>query len=618
VVEDVRERALLAARGATDFGQYFVYFSFFLVVAALLLAGLFFRFGVEQRLGELGLLQAIGFDERRVRRLFLAEAAVLGGTGALLGMAGAVLYAGAMMLGLRTVWVGATGTRALELAVGPQELLLGAVGALAAAGVAVWGTLRGLRGRTVRALLSRAPAEWRARSGGRSRAIGWALSLAALALVASAALGRADTTVGFFGAGALLLAASLVLVSARLAGERLRAESAAEASLVALGFRQASFRPARSVLAIALVAFASFVIVSVGAFRHQGGADLRREGEAGGYRLLARSVLPLHHDPETEAGRAALGLDGVPELEGVRIARFRMNPGEDASCLNLYRPERPTVIAPRPDFLREARFAFQSSLAETEAEKANPWLLLERPAEDGAIPVIADASALQYVLHRKLGDRFTLGDTGQDVRVVGALRPGLLQSELVTGEAHFQHAFPRAEGYRYFLIEAAPGREPAVAAALESRLSDFGFDAESAAARLAAFHRVENTYIATFQTLGALGLLLGTVGIGAVLVRNAFERRRELALLRAVGYRDGHVRVLVLAESALLLVLGLGIGTGAALVATLPALAERATLPSLVPVLGLVAAVALAGLLVSRLAAGVVLRLPLLESLRSE
>jgi ABC-type antimicrobial peptide transport system permease subunit len=232
--------------------------------------------------------------------------------------------------------------------------------------------------------------------------------------------------------------------------------------------------------------------------------------------------------------------------------------------------------------------------------------------------VIADASALQYVLHRKLGDRFTLGDTGQDVRVVGALRPGLLQSELVTGEAHFQHAFPRAEGYRYFLIEAAPGREPAVAAALESRLSDFGFDAESAAARLAAFHRVENTYIATFQTLGALGLLLGTVGIGAVLVRNAFERRRELALLRAVGYRDGHVRVLVLAESALLLVLGLGIGTGAALVATLPALAERATLPSLVPVLGLVAAVALAGLLVSRLAAGVVLRLPLLESLRSE
>ena len=59
--------------GATDFGEYFVYFSFFLVVAALLLAGLFFRFGVEQRLAEVGLLRAVGFTEARLRRLFLGR-----------------------------------------------------------------------------------------------------------------------------------------------------------------------------------------------------------------------------------------------------------------------------------------------------------------------------------------------------------------------------------------------------------------------------------------------------------------------------------------------------------------------------------------------------------------
>ena len=157
-----------------------------------------------------------------------------------------------------------------------------------------------------------------------------------------------------------------------------------------------------------------------------------------------------------------------------------------------------------------------------------------------------------------------------------------------------------------------------MAGALESRLADFVFDAEPAAARLAAFHRVENTYIATFQTLGALGLLLGTLGIGTVLVRNAFEQRRELALLRAVGYRPGDVRTLVLAETALLLLLGLAIGSATALVAILPALADRATLPTLAPVLLLLVVVAGAGLVVSRLAAGVVLRLPLLESLRSE
>ena len=617
-VRDVRARALAAAEGATDFGEYFVYFSFFLVVAALLLAGLFFRFGLEQRLAELGLLRAVGFTESRLRRLFLAEAALVASLGALLGMAGAVAYAGLMMLGLRTVWIGAVGTRSLTLAVGPDELVTGAAAGVAAALLAVVLTLRGLRGRSVRSLLARAPQEWRAaRPARRGR---WAAVLGALAalLLALGALGWMGATGAFFGAGTLLLGACLLLVAARLAGDRGRAGQGAAASLAALGFRQAAFRPGRSVLAIALVAFAAFVVVSVGAFRHTGPPDTGPRSETGGFALVARSLLPLHHDPQSLEGRSALGLDGVRELDGMRIEPFRMAAGEDASCLNLYRPDRPVVIAPTAAFLREGRFDFQASLAETVEEKANPWRLLARDAEKGAIPVVADASSLEYVLHRELGESFPLGDGGARVRVVGALRPGLLQGELVTGERHFLRAFPHADGFRFFLIEAPPGREAAVAAALESRLADFGFDAEPAAATLAAFHRVENTYIATFQTLGALGLLLGTLGIGAVLVRNAYEQRRELALLRAIGYRARDVRRLVLAETALLLLLGLAIGSGAALVAILPALADRAALPSLAPVLGLLVIVAAAGLAVSRVAASAVLRLPLLESLRSE
>lgn len=52
VVYPARELALEASAGVTDFGEYFTYFSFFLVVSALLLASLFFRLGVEQRLIE--------------------------------------------------------------------------------------------------------------------------------------------------------------------------------------------------------------------------------------------------------------------------------------------------------------------------------------------------------------------------------------------------------------------------------------------------------------------------------------------------------------------------------------------------------------------------------------
>ena len=83
---------------------------------------------------------------------------------------------------------------------------------------------------------------------------------------------------------------------------------------------------------------------------------------------------------------------------------FRLLPGDDASCLNLYEPRNPRILAPRDSFIAEGRFAFQCSLAATDAETANPWLLLQRTEADGAVPVIADANSMTYVLHRQLGD----------------------------------------------------------------------------------------------------------------------------------------------------------------------------------------------------------------------
>ncbi len=66
-----------------------------------------------------------------------------------------------------------------------------------------------------------------------------------------------------------------------------------------------------------------------------------------------------------------------------------------------------------------------------------------------------------------------------------------------------------------------------------------------------------NTYLATFQTLGGLGLLLGTVGLAAILLRNVLERRGELATLRALGFQRASLAWLVLAENTLLLLVGL-------------------------------------------------------------
>ncbi|HET8676170.1 MAG TPA: ABC transporter permease, partial [Blastocatellia bacterium] len=108
-VFDVRAEGIAASRGATDFGEYFVYFSFFLVISALLLVGLFFKLGIEQRLREIGILRATGFAGSKIRNLFLAEGLILATAGSLVGLAGAAGYGWLMMYGLRTWWVDAVG-----------------------------------------------------------------------------------------------------------------------------------------------------------------------------------------------------------------------------------------------------------------------------------------------------------------------------------------------------------------------------------------------------------------------------------------------------------------------------------------------------------------------------
>ena len=169
-------------------------------------------------------------------------------------------------------------------------------------------------------------------------------------------------------------------------------------------------------------------------------------------------------------------------------------------------------------------------------------------------------------------------------------------------------------------LQASDRRAQASAGVLEETLSDYGFDAASTAERLASYHRVENTYLSTFQTLGGLGMLLGTLGLAAVLLRNVFERRRELALLRAVGYGPRQFAVMVLGENALLLVAGLLTGTACALLAIAPAFIARAGTgrgPNL-SLAVLLAAVLVTGFAASLAATVAALRSPLLPSLRAE
>jgi putative ABC transport system permease protein len=623
-VRDVRADAISAAQGTTDFGEYFLYFSFFLVVSALLLAYLFFAVGLEQRTTEVGILATTGFSASRIRGVFMREGAILATIGAAIGAAAAIGYSALILYGLRTWWIGAVGTTDLTLHVAPGLLALGVAGALIVGVAALWLGVRAMSRRSARALLKGDAGARSTQSTIVTKAAAVLLLIAGAALLGAAMTGAMDPAAGFFGAGGAWLVGGLCAASMYLRRRRQSTTLGRGLSgLFALGIRHTSVRPARSVLSLALVAFASFVLVSVGAFKKEVSASGNdpRSG-TGGFTLMAESVAPLMHDPNTPAGRDGLGLESADAIVSkTAITRFRLRPGDETSCLTLYRPTNPRIIAPEPRFFSSPRFSFASSMANTSEELANPWLLLNRTFEDGAIAAIADQTTLMYVLHLAVGDNFSFSPDGHPpvkLRIVGALADSFLQSELIIGESAFVRLFPKHEGYRVWMIEAAPGQDAAVTTHLEDRLSDYALDVSDTHQRWAAYHQVENTYLATFQALGSLGLLLGTVGLGAVLARNVLERRRELGLLRAVGYSPADVRGMVLSEGMALVAGGLLLGAGCAVVAILPALADRAQSLPLASLGGLLVAVLATGAIASLFAIRLTSTTSVVEAIKSE
>jgi ABC-type antimicrobial peptide transport system permease subunit len=646
--QPVRAMALAAATGTTPFNGLFLGFSFFLIAAAVMLVSLLFRLAVDGRAEQIGLLVALGWSMRQVRRLWAAEGLAIALVGGIAGVLLGIGYAALMIVGLRTWWVAAITSPFVDLHFTPTSLVVGYASGVIVAWLAIVLSLRRLGKRDARALLAGKVEAVEVAGHGVRRP--WARIAGIAALVGGAALAAAALSLSgeaqagaFFGSGALVLVGLLTLLWSRLrSGETgPLVTGGGGGALARLALRNAARHPGRSVLTIGLVAAASFLIVAISAFRMDAPDDPTvRESGTGGFALVAESDQPIYQDlaaPET----LNLTPAEVATMADATIFPVRVRQGDDASCLNLYQPQQPRVLGLPRELLDRGGFQWGATLAETEAEQANPWLLLERDwgrAEDGAplVPVVLDAATAMYSLHLAgAGARYELprwdsGAAATDATssasaapkvhclVVGLLKNSILQGDILMSERALTAQFPDVSGYEFFLIDCPTARQVAIESALEKSLGDYGFDVQASRDRLAMFLVVQNTYLSTFQSLGGLGLLLGTLGLVVVELRNVLERRGELALLRAVGFRTGTLAWLVLTENAVLLVGGLAIGLISALVAVAPHLVDRSAAIPWLSLAGTLSLVLFVGLSAGWLAVRASLAAPLLPALRGE
>ena len=637
-----------------------------------------FRLALDRRAKEVGLLLAAGYPAKTVRSLLTREGIAVAVVGSALGLVGAVGFAAAMIGVLVDLWPDREVGQYLRLHVTPTSLGIGFVATVVVSAVAIRLSLRGLTAVPPPALLRGESGQWAVGSGQQSGSA-WqsVLPLIAVgggiaALMSGGKLANPDfRAMTFFAGGGLLLTAGLLL--ARIWLKRYREGVTRSRGIVALsglGVRNAGRNPGRSLLTATLIAVATFLLVAVESFRRRPDLDFHEKtGGSGGFRLIAEADVPVFRpfaktgdepviepDPEPRPGPNPFPvrlrfegledlLDGLQkvyqdayppdspgptieerleadrkELSDVTVYPFRLQGGDDASCLNLFQAGRPRVLGVPDTLAKRGGFRFAETLAATPEERANPWLLLAKPQPDGAVPVFAEQNSAMWMLKTGVGGTVEGVDgDGRPVtfRLVGTLQDSVFQSELLASDANFRRLYPRTEGFRVFLLDVPPGKDATVKRLVETGLATHGLAVSPTRDRVAAYQAVVGTYLTTFQLLGGFGLLLGILGLGVVILRGVWERVGELALLRAVGYRTRALQAMILAENVLLLAIGLGIGALAAVASVLPNLALGGSLGS--PRLALMlAGVFAAGLVVSLLATAGVSRVSLIPALRKE
>lgn len=566
-VEDIMGSGMSAARNGVDFSQLFISLSFFILLSSIILTALLFHLNLAGRIRHAGTMATWGYSKKLIRSVYLIEGGLIALLGGLPGVLLAILYTRFVFKMLERVWSDIVRTSILEISIQPLTLLTGLLVCILISWLAIYYILRkNLRKEIVqiqRSLTFRY----------RKQSVLFKLLPGSVAALISAVL----VLIQVFGKGSLnelvfMMAGGFLFISFILFTDQLlRIPKTGNSAILTLGQvvqRNIAGNRQRSLTIVLLFSLGTFSVVLTGANRRNPQLEINDESSGtGGFQYFAEATIPLLHDLNDPEVRYGSGLEG-----DYSFVQFRKNDGDDASCLNLNRVSNPVLLGVDPDFM-EGRFSFVASGPDLDPLK--PWGSLDKELDGGLIPAIADQTVIQWGLGKKTGDTLyyqsEIGDTLR-IKLIAGIAPSILQGNMIISDNHFLKFFPSSSGASVYLVDVKPGTGVDPQIDLNRAFRDNGWYMTGSAARLAEFASVQNTYLSIFMLLGILALILGTVGLGIVLIRNIIERASEIGLFQAIGFGPGHIFRIFFLEYFFLISIGILVGFLAAVLATLPGL----------------------------------------------
>ncbi|MCA1831918.1 MAG: FtsX-like permease family protein [Actinomycetota bacterium] len=262
----------------------------------------------------------------------------------------------------------------------------------------------------------------------------------------------------------------------------------------------------------------------------------RYEDDASGYQIVATTI-----------GSQQADLTASPDVEAVRMVRFRLYRGG--------------VSLPGVRAAQISMMVYEATPAITSLPLA------------GRDPKIgSDREAWKRVLDgtRAVGSLVTAGQplrfetSGTRVVNAGFLRAGRLLYGTIVGPDQFS-AIPGEVGTTYLVRARAGASAALVARSLEKTWFADGLDASTTRALVDQGAEDLRAFFAIVQFMAHMALAIGIISLGIIALRAAFERRRMLGTLRALGYRRRTVLIALMIESMVVTTAGAVVGAGGGL-----------------------------------------------------
>ena len=175
--------------------------------------------------------------------------------------------------------------------------------------------------------------------------------------------------------------------------------------------------------------------------------------------------------------------------------------------------------------------------------------------------------------------------TGRQLQltVIGVLKDTapLEMAGISSSQATYRHAFPGRfrPTIHYFALGAGVDPEK-TATKLESAFLPNGMQAESIEKVLSDLMAANRTINRLIQGFMGLGLVVGVAALGVISARAVVERRQQIGVLRAIGFRRGMVQAVFVIESSFIALTSIVVGTLLGLVLAENIVRDTKTQPS--------------------------------------